>query len=85
MKNLIVAILLAGPAFAIAANGEVANQRQSASQSADSEMQKQFGTLNTGRVRNLSHGAAQKSPDAAVQREFGSLNTGRVRNLTTSH
>jgi hypothetical protein len=79
MKYLMAIILLAGPAIAMAKD-DASTVAHSTSQG-DAAMQREFGSLNTGRVRNLSPTGSQQSGDAALQHEFGSLNTGRVRNL----
>ncbi|MDR5755226.1 MULTISPECIES: hypothetical protein [unclassified Caballeronia] len=73
-------ILLVRPAIAMAKDDVSAVGRSTAR--GDAAMQGEFGSLNTGRVRNLSPTSSQQSADAALQHEFGSLNTGRVRNLT---
>jgi hypothetical protein len=79
MKYLMAMILMAAPAIAMAKHD--ASTVGHSTLQGDAAMQREFGSLNTGRVRNLSPAGSQQSGDAALQHEFGSLNTGRVRNL----
>ncbi|SPB14174.1 hypothetical protein NOV72_01423 [Caballeronia novacaledonica] len=78
MKYLMAVILLAGPAIAMAKDDA---STVGSSSKGDAAMEREFGSLNTGRVRNLSPAGSHPSGDAALEHEFGSLNTGRVRNL----
>lgn len=78
MKYPMAVILFTGPAIAMATDDASTLGRSS---KGDAAMGRQFGSLNTVRVRNLSPTGSHPSGDAALKHEFGSLNTGRVRNL----